>query len=77
MRVKPDLTYETFIAEVNDYHQNVIKEEQPDARYGQTLFNCLWKARPDISEQLRGHRLDPFYTTDVQPETFTFIQERW
>lgn len=77
MRVKPDLTFDTFVKELNDYYERVVKPDYPDIRYGQTLFNCLMLVRPDISDKLRGHPLDPFHATEVDLETFAFIQTCW
>lgn len=33
----------------------------PEWRFGQTYFNVLAGVRPDLSEQIRGSKLDPFY----------------
>lgn len=76
MRVKPDLTFDKFVSEVKAYHSK-LKAEDWTIRYGQTLFQCVWDVRPDIADELRGHRLDPFHKEQVSVETYEFIKDRW
>lgn len=47
-----------------------------DERYGQAFFNELYRVRPDLSEEIRGGHLDPFYT-GVDPDLYLFLSERW
>lgn len=39
----------------------LTQRDNPSWRWGQTLFNVLEQVRPDLSEQIRGTDLDPFY----------------
>lgn len=48
-----------------------------DIRYGQHWFNTLYAVRPDIADQVRGSRLDPFYKTALNPDLIPFVLERW
>jgi hypothetical protein len=51
---------------LEDYFKEVDRSYQvnPTWRYGQTLFNCLVEVRPDLSEQIRTTKLDPFFKDD-------------
>lgn len=48
-----------------EFHVKVEKDfselKYSGYRYGQVLFNTLARVRPDLSEQIRGTKLDPFY----------------
>ena len=39
----------------------VAGDENPEWRYGQTVFNVLQVYRPEMAESIRGTCLDPFY----------------
>jgi len=73
------LDYGGFLRLVADIHGQLRHEVGPDIRYGQTLFNVLTKVRPDIAEELRGTKLDPFHKTGehILPETYKFIHDLW
>jgi hypothetical protein len=47
-------------------------------RYGQTAFNVLTECRADLSEQIRGTILDPFYKddNDLNP-FFEWVGDNW
>lgn len=72
------MTFEDFIVEVDAQHC-----KQPRWRYGQTLFNLLYLLRPDLSEQIRGTEIDPFYmeNRDSNPKKWdacmNFISDNW
>ena len=54
-------------------------KEHPEWRYGQTLFNILHRVRPDLSEKIRGSKLDPFYKytyNEIHP-FLRYVQENW
>lgn len=51
-------------------------------RVGQTIFNCLYELRPDLSEQIRGTTLDCFYNDGnwsglATQATLKWIEEHW
>lgn len=46
-------------------------------RCGQSAFNVLYKLRPDLSEQVRGTHIDPFYDTSNLSNFFDWVKENW
>lgn len=42
-------------------------------RKGQTYFNVLTKLHPELAEEVRGSKIDPFYNDERLPEFFKFI----
>lgn len=48
-----------------------------DWRWGQAVFNVLYEMRPDLSEQIRGTDLDPFYRDDRVREALRWIRSNW
>ena len=54
-----------------------IKQVEPDYRYGQHVFNELYRHRPDLSEQIRGTRMDPFYRNHISSELEQFLLLNW
>ena len=55
--------------------------DHPGWRWGQVCFNILHIYRPDLANQVRGSRFDPFYVTATDDERYirfvNFIQENW
>ncbi len=52
----------------------------PNERHGQAAFNHLFAVRPDLSEQVRGTPMDPFYRDSNHPgwERFVvFLEKNW
>jgi hypothetical protein len=50
-----------------DQYWQCVKQaicDHPEWRTGQAAFNVLWEHRRDLSEQIRGTDLDPFYVRD-------------
>ena len=70
------MSFNDFMAAVNLWFS---RQPAGDWRYGQALFNALVTYRPDISEQLRGTRFDPFYRemSEIKTETWDRIAELW
>ena len=67
------MTYADFIiASTQHYGEN-----RRDLRFGQAVFNVLATVRPDIAEELRGSKLDPFYKESVSDEVWSFIKSKW
>lgn len=67
------MTLEKYFAEV----ERAVKDN-PQWRYGQAAFNVLHAHRPDLSEQIRGTRLDPFPDRDgLQPEFYGWLRANW
>ncbi len=50
-------------------------------RYGQLVFNHLCEVRPDLSEQVRGTDMDPFYVDRLNHPNWdrfvAFIESNW
>lgn len=70
------MTDQRTFDEFNDYVTRRLKE-QPDWRYGQTLFNCLADWRPDLSEQIRTTELDPFHRDEISGDCWQWIRDSW
>lgn len=49
----------------------------PHWRLGQTFFNVLVEVRPDLSEQIRSSKLDPFYRDERVQEFLEFVRANW
>ena len=45
-------------------------------REGQAAFNALHEVDPDLANEIRGTRLDPFYRDDKLPEFFAAVSMR-
>jgi len=65
------MSYDEFVAEVIAYR---IFTRQ---RQGQAYFNMLYEKRPDLSEQIRGTDLDPFYEEFVSGDCIAFVKSNW
>lgn len=64
----------------NDFHLRVDKtfgSVKDTQRFGQYYFNCLHSLRPELANQIRGNKLDPFYKDNVPAETMKFVAENW
>lgn len=68
-------TLDTFLVGVTRYHA----DNKDDLRYGQCLFNALAHLRPDLSEQIRGSLMDPFYCEkhEVKYELWEWLATNW
>ena len=68
------MTYEEFLAEVANKYSNTV-----DHRYGQVFFNTLMDQRPDLSEQIRATKLDPFHRErdTMNNELYNWLQSNW
>ena len=67
------MNYTDFIIVSTKYYG----ENRHDLRFGQAVYNVLATVRPDIAEQLRGNKLDPFYKESVSDEVWSFIKSKW
>lgn len=60
---------------------NQAASAHKDWRLGQAAFNVLAEVRPDLAEQVRGKRLDPFYANKVDDRRFVafveFLETNW
>lgn len=65
-------TYESYLAEVE-----AATKQHPDWRYGQVAFNVLFEMRPDLSKQIRGNYLDPFYMSGKLREFHAWVERNW
>lgn len=66
------MSYEDFLAIVRDSYDN-----DSDIRLGQHFFNALHTIRPDIANQIRGTKNDPFYRDDVPGYTQEAVSALW
>lgn len=55
----------------------VTRADNPSWRKGQTHFNVLSDVRPDLSERVRGTRLDPFHKDCVLGEFLNYVAKNW
>lgn len=62
-----------------EYHAAVDdrRYSHPDERAGQRAFNVLVENRPDLSEQVRGTDLDPFYNNANLYALFGWLYDNW
>lgn len=60
-----------------EYLERVYIERQSQWRLGQAHFNILWRYRPDLSEQIRGTLLDPFYRDEKVAEFRSWVKRNW
>ena len=49
----------------------------PEQRKGQAFFNSLALNRPDLSEQIRGTNLDPFYREADLQGFMLWVDQNW
>lgn len=68
------LTYIEFATLVYEDHAGLFSPEQ---REGQYVFNCLFYNRPDLSEQIRGTILDPYYLDQHLPQFWIWVEQHW
>lgn len=67
------MTFTEFYTLVYEDHASA-KGPQRD---GQWAFNCLFFNRPDLSEQIRGTILDPYYNDDFLPQFWIWVEQHW
>jgi hypothetical protein len=65
----------TFSQFFGDYLAALAKVEHQ--RRGQLFFNRLSRYRPDLSSQIRGTDLDPFYDDNNLPGAVDFCDNNW
>ena len=53
---------------------NVVKRN-PEIRFGQALFNCLYEMDPILAECVRTTSVDPFYCEKGNPRIEKFFTE--
>ena len=56
---------------------STVLNRTPDWREGQTYFNVLTEARPDLAEKVRGAAIDPFYQDGRIGDFLIFISDNW
>lgn len=44
-------------------------------RYGQQCFNLLYDIDPDVANEIRGTKLDPFYDDNKLSSFFNYIED--
>jgi len=73
-----EYTYGDYLNEAANEHR-AERNQTGTSRYGQHLFNVLHLRRPDISEQIRGTKFDPFHKTgeELSPEFYKHISDLW
>lgn len=68
--------YDSYVQFVQDTYQ-MLRGAPDNWRMGQTAFNVLVNVRPDLSEQVRGTDLDPFYKDDRLLAFYQWVEENW
>lgn len=58
-------------------HCTIQMSNHKNWRYGQTLYNELYKIKPDLANKIRCTDYDPFYKDSDIPVFLTFIEEHW
>ena len=53
------------------------KNAEPEWRMGQTYFNVLFERRDDLSEEIRGGKLDPFHNDQAIPAFLSWASDQW
>jgi hypothetical protein len=69
-------SYSEFLVFVAGEYRELTQLD-PEYRFGQVYFNCLWEFRPTIANQIRATEMDPFHMREVPPLTHVHVQELW
>lgn len=69
---KPMYTFEQYCDDVG-----ASFNKHPKWRAGQAYSNVLADKRPDLSERIRGGRIDPFYDTTILPRFLLWVSKNW
>jgi hypothetical protein len=56
---------------------STVADRTPDWRKGQTYFNVLREARPDLAEKVRGSVLDPFQRDERIEAFLAYVYLNW
>jgi hypothetical protein len=63
------------------YFDGILRARKTGERYCQAMFNHLCEVRPDLSEQVQGSIMDPFYAVSPQDPRWdkfvAFIETNW
>ncbi|WP_332645081.1 hypothetical protein [Aeromicrobium sp.] len=64
---------------VAEYLQIVrtVHARTTDWRLGQTYFNVLTEARPELAEKVRGSIVDPFHQDARIGDFLVFVSDNW
>ena len=54
-----------------------LQVENNHWRKGQTLFNALYRVRPELADRYRGSDIDPFYRDDRIGEFLRAVERDW
>lgn len=58
-----------------------VRNEHPELRYGQALFNTLVNERPELARKVQGTTMDPFHAYNPEDERvracLRFLYENW
>lgn len=54
-----------------------VNARTADWRMGQTYFNVLTEARPELAEKVRGSMVDPFNDDSRIPDFLVFLSDNW
>lgn len=69
-------SFDEWLRQAVDYYVG-RREVIHDYRFGQGLFNYLSFRREDLSEQVRGGAIDPFYNNHRVPDFLSWVQKNW
>lgn len=69
------ITREEFTVYLKHVSWKIYK--QPSQRMGQAYFNTLHDLHPEIADDFRGGRLDPFYDDTRMPDFLAFLAQEY
>jgi len=67
------MTFEKWLLEAASYYMN-NKDEQ---RRGQAYWNFLFEKRIDLTNNMLGTRLDPFYDDERLEDFLEYVKKNW
>ena len=63
---------------LTEFYREMTRRMTKNERKGQAAFNLLAEVRPDLSEQVCGTEMDPFYDAVGSWQKFyQFLEENW
>lgn len=69
------MTFDEFLRAVNAVYMDDVAEN-PERRYGESLFTYLRKVNPGLAGAIDGTTLDPTHK-GFCPDTVAFLWENW
>jgi hypothetical protein len=67
------MTFEEWLSEAAKYAVSNNKEQ----RRGQAYYNCLASVRMDLTNNIMGTKLDPFYDNNRLNDFLEYVKKNW